>query len=312
MKRFIPTILLVVICIGAFWYASSKDFFQEKKDEPKALVAIQQENVKSLSVHTAEQQVELSRSANGTGWDMTKPAATPINTNLVGSWLDSFGLVNQEKIVEQQATDLTKYGLDKPTQVYEVTMKDGSKKGLQVGAPLPIQGYSYVMVEGSPVVYQVSDQSLTQLNKAPVDFAQTSPVQFDNDKVLSVKLTWKGQTWTLTKTDKDKVTSEANWKLGDKELKGADASPLLNELTFLRTAQLPVPSAQKPTAGGELKVELVLSADGKETTDIYEGKLNQDQVWLAKQGGDWAYLLTSADVQKIADTFAGKPAQPAS
>jgi hypothetical protein len=310
MKRFIPTLLLVVICIGGFWYASSKDFFREKIVGPKALLTIKQEDVQSFSVHTTDEQVELSR--NGTGWDMKKPAAAPVNTNLSNSWLDAIGLVNQEKVVEEQTTDLAKYGLDKPTQTYEVTMKDGSMKGIQVGIALPIQGYSYAMVEGSPAVFQVSDQSLTALNKKPVDFAQTNPFLFDIDKVQSVKLTWKGQSWTLTKTDKDKVTAEANWKLGDKVLKGSEASPLLDQLTFLRTDQLPLPLAQKPTAGGELKVELGLSVDGKDTTEIYEGKLSQDQVWLAKQGGEWAYLLTTADVQKMADAYAGKPNQPAS
>ncbi len=241
---------------------------------------------------------------------MKKPAAAPINTNQVGSWLDAFGLVTSTKLVEDQVSNLSKYGLDKPVGTYEVTLKDGSKKGLLVGTALPIEGFSYVQVEGSPAVYQVSDQSLSALSKEPVDFADTSPVQFENDKVQSVKLTWKGQTWTLTKTDKDKVAAEANWKLGDKELKGADANPLLDELIFLHSAELPQPAAQKPTAGGELKVELGLSVDGKEVTEIYEGKLSQEQVWLAKQGGQWAYLLTAADIQKLADAYAGKPAQP--
>ncbi|MEW9702745.1 DUF4340 domain-containing protein [Paenibacillus sp. SI8] len=310
MKRFIPTILLVVICIGGFWYASSKDFFREKKEEPKALLTIKQEDVQSFSVHSAGGQIELARS--GSGWEMKQPAAAPTNMNLVDSWLGSLGLVNQEKVVEEQTTDLAKYGLDQPAQTYEVTLKDGSKKGLQVGGELPIQGFSYVMVEGAPAVYQVSDQSLSALNKTPVDFAQTSAFLFDNDKVQSVKVTWKGQSWSLTKTDKDKVTSEASWKLGDKELKGAEASPLLDELTFLHTTQLPKPSAQQPTAGGELKVELILSADGKDSTESYEGKLSGDQLWLVKQGSEWAYMLQAADVQKMADAYAGKPAQPAS
>ncbi|NEW08798.1 DUF4340 domain-containing protein [Paenibacillus sp. SYP-B3998] len=310
MKRFIPTILLVVICIGGFWYASSKDFFREKKEEPKALLTIQQEQVQSLHVQAGTQQVELSRINNG--WEMKEPAAAPTNTNLVSSWLDALGLVNQVKVVEEQTTDLAKYGLDHPAQTYEVTMKDGSKKGLQVGAALPIQGYSYAMVEGSAAVYQVSDQSLMALNKQSVDFAQTNPFLLDNDKVQNVKLTWKGQSWTLAKTDKDKVTAEANWKLGDKELKGSEASPLLDQLTFLRTAVLPQPSAGHATVGGEFKVELGLTIDGKDTTETYEGKLNQDMLWLAKQGGDWAYMLTTADIQKVADAYAGKPEQPAS
>jgi hypothetical protein len=310
MKRFIPTILLVVICIGGFWYASSKDFFQEKKDEPKSLLTLKQEDVKAVSVKTEEQQIDLSRTTNG--WDMQKPAAVPINSNQVDSWLDAFGLVSSTKLVENQASNLAEYGLDKPVGTYEVTLKDGSKQGLLVGTALPIEGFSYVQVEGAPAVYQVSDQSLTSLNKEPVDFADTSPIKVENDKVQSVKLTWKGQSWSLSKTDKDKVAADANWKLGDKEMKGTDASPLLDQLIFLHSSELPQAAAQKPTTGGELKLEIALSVDGKDVTDVYEGKLNGEQVWLAKQGGQWAYALAAEDIQKLADAYAGKPAQPAS
>ncbi|MDR6553521.1 DUF4340 domain-containing protein [Paenibacillus qinlingensis] len=310
MKRFIPTILLVVICIGGFWYASSKDFFQEKKDEPKSLLTLKQEDVKAVSVKTEEGQIELSRTTNG--WDMQKPAAAPTNSNLVDSWLDALGLVSSTKLVEDQATNLTEYGLDKPLGTYEITLKDGSKQGLLVGTALPIEGFSYVQVEGSPAVYQVSDQSLTSLNKTPVDFADTSPIKIENDKVQSVKMTWKGQSWSLSKTDKDKVAADANWKLGDKELKGADASPLLDQLIFLHSSELPQAAAQKPTTGGELKLEIALTVDGKDVTDVYEGKLSGEQIWLAKQGGQWVYSLTAEDIQGLADAYAGKPAKPAS
>lgn len=310
MKRFIPTILLVVICIGGFWYASSKDFFQEKKDEPKSLLILKQEDVKAVTVKTEEEQIELSRTT--TGWDMQKPAAAPINSNQVDSWLDMLGLVTSTKLVEDQATNLAEYGLDKPVGTYEVTLKDGSKQGLLVGTALPIEGFSYVQVEGSSAVYQVSDQSLTSLNKTPVDFADTSPIHQENDKVQSVKLTWKGQSWTLSKTDKDKVAADASWKLGDKEMKGTEASPLLDQLIFLHTGELPQAAAQKPTTGGELKLEIAMTVDGKDVTDVYEGKLSGEQVWLAKQGGQWAYSLATEDIQKLADAYAGKTAQPAS
>ncbi|CAH1215573.1 hypothetical protein PAECIP111891_04259 [Paenibacillus allorhizoplanae] len=310
MKRFIPTILLVVICIGGFWYASSKDFFQEKKDEPKSLLILKQEDVKAVTVKTEEEQIELSRTT--TGWDMQKPAAAPINSNQVDSWLDMLGLVTSTKLVEDQATNLAEYGLDKPVGTYEVTLKDGSKQGLLVGTALPIEGFSYVQVEGSSAVYQVSDQSLTSLNKTPVDFADTSPIHQENDKVQSVKLTWKGQSWTLSKTDKDKVAADASWKLGDKEMKGTEASPLLDQLIFLHTGELPQAAAGTPTTGGELKLEIAMTVDGKDVTDVYEGKLSGEQVWLAKQGGQWAYSLAAEDIQKLADAYAGKTAQPAS
>ncbi|NQX61867.1 DUF4340 domain-containing protein [Paenibacillus qinlingensis] len=310
MKRFIPTILLVVICIGGFWYASSKDFFQEKKDEPKSLLTLKQEEVQAVSISSEGGLTALNRTTNG--WDMQKPQAAPTNANGVDAWLDALGLVTSTKLVEDQASNLVEYGLDKPVGTYEVTMKDGSKKGLLVGTALPIEGFSYVQVEGSSAVYQVSDQSLTSLNKTPVDFADTSPIHQENDKVQSVKLTWKGQTWTLSKTDKDKVAADAAWKLGDKEMKGTDASPLLDQLIFLHTGELPQAAAGTPTTGGEFKLEIAMTVDGKDVTDVYEGKLSGEQVWLAKQGGQWAYSLAAEDIQKLADAYAGKTAQPAS
>jgi hypothetical protein len=310
MKRFIPTILLVVICIGGFWYASSKDFFQEKKDEPKSLLTLKQEDVKAVSISLKGGLTALNRTANG--WDMQKPQAAPTNANQVDAWLDALGLVTSTKLVEDQVSNLVEYGLDKPVGTYEITLKDGSKQGLLVGTALPIEGFSYVQVDGSSAVYQVSDQSLTSLNKTPVDFADTSPIHQENDKVQSVKLTWKGESWTLSKTDKDKVAADAGWKLGDKEMKGTEASPLLDQLIFLHSLELPQAAAGKPTTGGELKLEIAMTVDGKDVTDVYEGKLSGEQVWLAKQGGQWAYALTAEDIQNVADAYAGKTAQPAS
>jgi hypothetical protein len=226
--------------------------------------------------------------------------------NLIESWIDAYGLVTSDKAIEENAANLATYGLDKPTQVYQVKLKDGSVKTLKVGQALPIQGFFYAKVEGSPAVYQVSEQTLTSLNKAPVDFMDTSPVKFDNDKVQSIKVTWKGQSWTLTKTDKDKAASGAAWKLGDKELKGTDAAELLDKLTFLHTAEPAKPSAQAAMTAAELQVEVGLSDNGKDTTDTYQGKLDQDKLWFVKQGGEWAYAFAAADIQALADAFTEK------
>jgi hypothetical protein len=301
MKRFIPTVLLLLVCVGAFWYASSQNFFREKQVLPQTLITVKKEDVQAVSVQSADNQVELQRKDNG--WSMTKPSALPLSSSLIESWIDSLGLVTQNKVVEENAADLAKYGLDKPAQVYKVTMKDGSTRLIQVGEPLPIQGYFYTKVEGSNAVYQVSEQTLTALNKAPIDFMDASPVKLDEDQVQSVKVTWKGQNWNLVKSDKDKAAAGANWKLGEKELKGTDATQLLDKLIFLSTKELAKPAAQVQQTAPELKVEISLSANGSDSAIIYQGKIDQDKVWVAKQGDEWAYAIPVADIQAIADQF---------
>ncbi|MCD1260779.1 DUF4340 domain-containing protein [Paenibacillus athensensis] len=304
MKRLWPTLLLVLVCAGGFWFASSKNFFREAEPKPQAFVTVKAEEVQSLSVESADNQVALQR--KDSGWEMTKPGPAPVSANQAESWISSLGLVTQEKLVEEHPANLATYGLDKPLQTYRITLKDGTSKALLVGQPLPIQGYSYAKLEDAPGVYQVSDQSLGLLNHTPVDFIDAQPIAFDADKVQSAKLVWKGQTWLLTKSEKDKPAADAKWKLGDKELTGADASGLLNGLTFLRTSQLTKSVAEAPTAGGELSLEVTLDDNGSAKTQQYEGKLSDTLVWLSQQGGAWAYALTSEDVQKTADDFAAK------
>jgi hypothetical protein len=301
MKKLIPTLLLVIVCIGAFWYASSKDFFREKPVEPTTLASIKNDDVQTIGIQTPENQVELARKSDG--WVMTKPSVLPLNSNLVEGWIDSYALLTSDKVIEEHASDLAKYGLDKPAEVYKATLKDGSVKTIQVGEALPIQGYFYAKVEGSPAVYQVGEQAISGLKKAPLDFMDAAPLKFDNDKVQSAKITWKGQSWTLTKTDKDKPAAGAAWKLGDKDLVGTDVVTLLDKLTFLQTAELVKPSKDAAMTAPELQVEVTMADN---TKDTYQGKLDQDKLWLVKQSGEWAYALPAADIQALADAFAEK------
>jgi hypothetical protein len=188
--------------------------------------------------------------------------------------------------------------LDQPTQMYTATLKDGAKRTIQIGEALPIQGFYYASVDGLPTVYQVSEQALTSLNKQPIDFMDKSPVKLDLDQVQSMKVDWKGQSWSLAKSDKDKPAAEAAWKLGEKELKGSDASQAINKLTFLYTEQLVKPAADVAMNRPELAVEFTFADNGKA---VYQGKLDQEELWLVKQGEPWAYQVAVADIQALAD-----------
>lgn len=301
MKRFIPTILLVLVCIGGFWYASSQDFFREKEKDPANLVTLNKEEVQSIRISSQDNQVELQRSDSG--WTMTKPSALPLNKMEADGWIDALAQVKQDKVIEENASDLAKYGLDKPAQEYKATLKDGTSKTVNVGEALPIQGFYYASVDGTSV-YQISEQSLASLNKMPFDFMDKAPVKLDQDQAQSMKLTWKAQSWTVTKTDKDKAVAEAAWKLGEKEIKGSDAGELFSKLIFLSTDEPVKKAAEVQLAAPDLIVELGLSDKGKESKSVYQGKLDQDKVWLAKQGEEWAYAVTASDLQALADKLA--------
>lgn len=299
MKRLIPTLLLVALCVGGYWYASSKDLFRENPAEVKTLVAaVKSQDVQSVTLAMDGKETALSRT-DGDKWTMSKPRALPIDADLVTGWAESFNMLTYETKVEENAADLAKYGLDKPRRSYTLGFKNGSTRTVSVGNPLAIPGYSYVNVDGGKVVYQVSDQSLGNLAKQPVDFQVKGPVKFDYDKVTSMQITWKGESWTLSKTDKDKPAAEAAWKLGAKELKGADASPIMDSLLFLSTREEAQPAAA--ASGADFTAVVTETDSGKESMATYTGRIDGDNVWIAKQGDAWAYAMPLQSIQELAD-----------
>lgn len=308
MKRLIPTIVLLVLCIGGFWYASSKDFFKEKKPTPAAVVNVKKEEVASYTIKKGDSVIEMQQKDGK--WSMTKPAPLPLNGYSPAGWIDSLNGATKEKTVNANASDLAQFGLDQPKQEFTVTLTNGTTQKLSIGNPLPVPGFSYAKFGSSPEVFQMSDEKIKSLAKEPIDFMEKSPFIVHYEEIRSLTVDWKGQKWTLTKSDPSKASYDSNWKLGDKELKGSDASGILDKTAFISSNEMVKRVAEVKLDAPELKVEMKdVDKNNKETTTVYVGKIDGDNVWIAKQGGEWVYTIPAATIQELADK--GKEVPPA-
>lgn len=303
MKKLLPTLILVVVCIAGFWYASSKDFFREKKDEPVPLITVKKEDVQSFTIKNNEADsgdgaLVVLENKDGQ-WTMTKPASYPLNSYSTDSWLGAISQTTGEKKVEDNAADLSKYGLDKPKQEFQVTLKDGTQKSLLVGEETPIPGFYFVKTGDSNAVYQESQDQINSLKKGPLDFLEKSPFQFEYNKLKSLNVEWKGNQWTLTKSDPSKMGYESNWRLGSLDLKPEDGSSFLDKLINISTDRMVKPASEVKMDGAELRVSIVEDKDGKDSPSTYLGKIDGNDVWIAKQGGDWAYAISLSSVEEL-------------
>lgn len=302
MKRLIPTIVLVVLCIGGFWYASSKDFFKEKPQEAPALVTVKKEEVASYTVKNGDSETALERKDGK--WTMTKPSALPLADSSADAWVDAFVSVKKDKIVTAAATDLAQFGLAAPKQVFTVKLTDGGERTLAVGDTVPVGGSYYAKLGDSPEVFQLGESTVQSLAKQPLDFMEKTAVKVEYEKVRALTVNGKGAAWTLTKEEPDKSSFVSKWKLGDRELSGTDATGYLDRAHSLVTTQLPKRVSEvKGLDQPDVRIELKLAGDtaGAETTVTYVGKTDGDNVWIAKQGGEWALAVPAGAVQELAD-----------
>ncbi|GIP41030.1 hypothetical protein J31TS4_43100 [Paenibacillus sp. J31TS4] len=311
MKKFLPTILLVLVCLGGYWYASSQNFFQEKQDDAaKPLVQAQASDLQQVKIESACGTVELVK--QGEAWQMTQPQPYPVNKYMVDSWLGAFSMLSYDTKVDEQPKDLAEFGLDKPMLQLEAKLADGTSKKVLVGNALPVAGSYYAKLDGDPAVYSISETALQSLGKQAVDFAEKNAVSVDYNKVKRLDVSWKGTAWSLTKKDAAKAAYESAWTLGEKELKAENGTIPLDKLTTLSSEELPKAAAQVKLDNPELKVEVKEGgADGAETASVYVGKVEGSVVWVAKQGGAWAYPVPMDAVQALADAKADAEAAEA-
>lgn len=308
MRRLIPTIVLVVLCIGGFWYASSQDFFKEKTQEAPALVTVKKEEVASYTVKNGVTETVLERKDGG--WTMTKPTALPLDSSSADAWVDTFVSVKKDKVVTAAAAELEQFGLAAPKQMFTVKLVDGGERTLAVGDLVPVGGSYYAKLGDAPEVFQLAESTVKSLAKQPVDFMEKRAVKVEYEKVRALTVDWKGAAWTLTKTEPDKSSFESKWKLGERELTGTDATGFLDRAASLVTEQQAKRASEvQGLDQPDLRIELKVAGEaaGAETTVAYAGKAAGDVVWISQQGGEWAFAVPTAAVQELADKAKAAP-----
>jgi hypothetical protein len=296
MKKLLPTLVLLVVLIAGYAYARSENFFKEEAKTDPALFTMQGSDITGLTLVSGESQVELKK--NGDSWDMVKPDAYPVQKGSVDSMAGSLAGLKVKGAIDEAPANLADFGLDKPARQVEAVLSDGSTKKLLIGNPLPVAGTTYVKTEDGAAVYEADDTALSEVEKTAEDFLDKSVLKLDYDKVAAVEFDWKGDKWTLTKSEKDKKAYESAWKLDDKDLKPEDGSGVLDQLTFLATDRLPQPRQNVALDKAELAIRITQD-DG--TEQVYSGKIDNELVRIAKSDGTWAYAVASTAIDGIAD-----------
>lgn len=300
MKKFLPTIILVILLAAGFAYAKGQNFFKEKPaDQGKTLFSIKKEDVSGLRITGGSGAVELKKVESG--WQMVKPVAYLVSAVSADSLVGSLPSLTYKDKITDNPSDLAAFGLNKPNREIEAVLKDGTGKKLQVGNPLPIPGSSYVKFADEPAVYEVDDKVLGSIQDDPLVYVEKSVFSLAYDKVKSVAVEWKGDKWELVKKDLSKKAYESPWTIGGKELKPEEGSGILDKLAFLSAEDLPTAKSDTQWNAPELKVTVKEDDSGKETEKTYIGKLEKDKIRIAKDDGQWAYTAGADQIQGIFD-----------
>jgi hypothetical protein len=143
--------------------------------------------------------VRLER--KGEGWELlepvrargSRPAADEILANVLTAKID--------REIEANPKTPADFGLDKPAADMTLTLKDGKKLGIELGAKNPTGVWVYAREHGKPAVFVVGESVLRDATRPVADFRDRTLLAFDAKDVTGFEVVLPDQTLAAERAD---------------------------------------------------------------------------------------------------------------
>jgi len=217
MKKSVRATLVfgTIFCALLIWYLFYEQKYRpqkkEKEEKAKNLISFLSEEIKELEIEwSKEKGQKIKIKKFGENWRILEPFEDESDNSTIKSMISTLTNTKVERTVEDEAKNLTVYGLDAPTIKIKIKTEDKESKIL-LGKDTPVGYNSYLQIEGSKKVVIVSkslkntfDKKISDLrNKKILSLAQheVNEVEINTPKENIVFKKEKNDTWLLAKTN---------------------------------------------------------------------------------------------------------------
>ena len=142
--------------------------------------------VKSAVIKNADGEIKVKQEKKTSDEEGEDSAATytldgyddiTVNTAMVGTLVNNGNGLESTSLIEENCTDLSKFGLDKPEVTVEFTYESGNVRKFFIGDQTPSSSDYYVMADGSSTVYTAGSSSLSNYHKSIKDFIENTVLE---------------------------------------------------------------------------------------------------------------------------------------
>lgn len=97
-----------------------------------------------------------------------------MKTSMIGTLANNANGLTSEATIEENCTDMAKFGLDSPKAEVEVEYESGTKRRMLIGDEAPTGNVNYVMIDGLDTVFTVRSSALANYSNTVMDFVSTT------------------------------------------------------------------------------------------------------------------------------------------
>src|SRR5450631_287729 len=269
-KGLLIAVVLLAVLGGLTWWSnkSQADKSKTPADTVTKLLSIPDDQFQEIKIRKVTDEVLSLKRENGK-WQMTAPKAMAADQDAAGSMVSALANLNADKVVEEKATDLKPYGLDRPTLDVQIVRKDGKTDRLLIGDDTLNGSGAYAKLANDAKVVTVGSMTKTSLDKRPDDLRDKRLLTFDSDKLSRVELAAKGAPVEFGKNGQNE------WQIVKPRPLRADGSAVDGLVTKLKDAKMDLAeteAAKKFAAAGNVATVTVTDAGGTQTIEVRRDK----------------------------------------
>ena len=247
-------------------------------------------------------------------WTIATRNNAPADSGAVQRLIDTLQNERVTRFVEDVASNLPKYGLDKP-QIQLTFSSFASENTAETKAgEQPFAGIAFGKSEGDNVYARLTDEPfvvavrrglLDQISSNPLQWQELSIFKFKPEQIHRLNVT----------TDKELLLERAQnnqWHLvkGSGEINQTNVQSLLNTLSSLRAVRwLGATAPQHGLGKPQLVVAFTTSPDNKTPHKLTVGAQNDDGTWCARlEGREGTFAISNPDLNTLKLPLAGQAA----
>lgn len=316
MKLYRNAIILVVILgvlAGSYVFLKNRETGGTAKDEGNSdivkIIDVELSKIKEMTVENAEGVFKFVKKDEE--WAISSPEGLKVDKTAINGIATNIYSVSADKLVEENPSDLSQYGLDDPA-VITIKMENGETKALELGAQTPTKTGYYAREKGSSKVYVIDSYTGGKLDITKNSIRDKAIFSVKQEDVTGLAMERNGEM-----VFKAKKVGESKWLLDypiDANAEFSAMAPMiasmeqLNVVSFVEEnpADLGKYGLDKPHYTLELdtakeKTKLLFGAEKEKGTEVYAMFDGQSEVFTLDLS---SFTFLDKPFKEIIESFA--------
>jgi hypothetical protein len=318
MKLYRNAIILLVVLgllLGTYFVVIKKLGAQQPDNGTGSIVKIVNINTNDIVEMTVQnKEGKYVFVKNGEEWKLSAPYTFKIDNNAVNSLAINVSSLTASKVLEENATNLAQYGLDKP-DVITIKTKDGKLTVVEVGDEAPTRSGYYAKGQGSNKVYLIDSYTGEKLKISENTIRVKNLFDVTSADVIAFGMDRKGKTVFSSKKFDDTTWTmsypiNANVELGEVTpmIDAVTKSTVINYVES-NAADLSQYGLDKPSYAFDFetskgKSKLLLGKEKIKGTEIFAKLDNSNEVFTVDYS---TFTFVDKPLKEIMEVFAYIP-----